>query len=135
MKKLSAITYKKSQLLIYCSIRYIHWISTVLFFFFRKRVVIKQFCFSFQEGGFRNSQSSSKISQKIFLGNLWLLICFFSREWEILIDILTFCDVAKTSWKKHRINNQIVNCTFWMFVPDLHTFVNLFHGSFSFFFL
>lgn len=80
------ISYKKSQLLMYIAvyltiytIRYVHWISTILFLFSRKRDVIKinNYVFSFQEGGFWNSQSSSKISQKIFLGNLSLFSYLF----------------------------------------------------------
>lgn len=96
-----------------------------------------KYVFSFQEGGFWNSQSSSKISQKIFLGNLSLfsyLFFFFYRGWEILINILISCDEALKITNKFKKYTVYSECLFLSFTLLKIKFVNLFHWSLSCFF-
>lgn len=138
------ISYKKSQLLMYIAvyltiytIRYVHWISTILFFFSRKRDVIKiNMFFLFRKEG-SETRSHHRRSHRRSSSVIWVffLICFFFyRGWEILINILISCDEALKITNKSKKYTVYSECLFLSFTLLKIKFVNLFHWSLSCFF-
>lgn len=118
------ISYKKSQLLMYIAvyltiytIRYVHWISTILFFFSRKRDVIKiNMFFLFRKEG-SETRSHHRRSHRRSSSVIWVffLICFFLqrvRDTDKYTDFLWWS--SKKLQKNLKSTLYILNVYSWV---------------------
>lgn len=140
------ISYKKSQLTMYIAvyltiytIRYVHWISTILFLFSRKRDVIKiNMFFLFRKEG-SETRSHHRRSHRRSSSVIWVffLICFFFlqrvRDTDKYTDFLWWSSNKKIT-KKSKKYTVYSECLFLSFTLLKIKFVNLFHWSLSCFF-
>lgn len=118
------ISYKKSQLLMYIAvyltiytIRYVHWISTILFLFSRKRDVIKiNMFFLFRKEG-SETRSHHRRSHRRSSSVIWVffLICFFLqrvRDTDKYTDFLWWS--SKKLQKNLKSTLYILNVYSWV---------------------
>lgn len=140
------ISLKKSQLLMYIAvyltiytIRYVHWISTILFLFSRKRDVIKiNMFFLFRKEG-SETRSHHRRSHRRSSSVIWVffLICFFFlqrvRDTDKYTDFLWWSSNKKITKKskKYTVYSEYLFLSFTLLKIK---FVNLFHWSLSCFF-